>query len=95
MVLDVASLNTHYYKVLVKWSNPGKGVVLRCSGFLKGNVQVNLEEGRQIYSIEFYGNIPSLFLFLCFLYGLCCLILVVFAQSAGAVEYTDCTSAEG
>ena len=28
MVLDAALLNTQYYKVRVKWSNPEKGVAL-------------------------------------------------------------------
>ena len=46
-------LNTQYYKVRVKWVNPGKGVApsptLRCSSYWKGSLRVTLNYGRQLY----------------------------------------------
>ena len=55
MVLDTSLLNTQHYKVLsrIKWSNPEKGVtpssIPRCSNYWKGNLQVALDYGRQLY----------------------------------------------
>ena len=44
MVLDAALPNTQHYKVRVKWSNPGNGVVLsptpRCGNYRKGSLRV-------------------------------------------------------
>ena len=45
MVLYATLLNTQYYKVRVKWSNPGKGVAPsptpRCSSYRKVSLRVN------------------------------------------------------
>ena len=53
MVQDAALLNTLHYKVRVKWSNPGNGVVPsptpRCSSYWKGSLRVTLEEGCHLY----------------------------------------------
>ena len=47
MVLETTLLNTQHYKVWVKWSNPGKGVVPsstpRCSSYRKGSLLVTLD----------------------------------------------------
>ena len=58
MVLDSFLLNTQYYKVWIKWSNPGKGVApsptLWCSSYRKGSLRVTLDYGRQLFIYEKY-----------------------------------------
>ena len=53
MVLDTSLLNSQQYKVRIKWSNPGKGVVPspkpRCSSYCKGSLLVALNYSRQLY----------------------------------------------
>ena len=54
MVLYATLLNTQHYKVRikVKWSNPGKGVVLSptpwYSSYQKGSLRVTLNYGHQL-----------------------------------------------
>ncbi len=59
MVLDTSLLNTQQYKVRIKWSNPGKGVVPaptpQCSSYWKGSLLVTLEYSRQLYFITYEG----------------------------------------
>ena len=49
-VFDTSFLNTQQYKVLIKWSNPGKGVAPpstpRCHSYWKGSLLVALDYGR-------------------------------------------------
>ena len=61
MVLDATLLNTQHYKVRikVKWSNPGKGVVLSptfwCSSYRKGSLRVTLDYSCQYRLIGLVG----------------------------------------
>ena len=55
MVLDAALLNTQHYKACIKGKveQSGEGVVPsptpRCSNYWKGDLQVALDYGRQLY----------------------------------------------
>ena len=88
MALDNSLLNTQYYEVWIKANggrgNQGKGVApsptLLCSSYWKESLGVALDNSRHFYNLYIYIYIN---------------INHIFAQSAGAVEYTDCTSVEG
>ena len=58
MVLDASLLNTQYYKIKVKCSNPGKEVAPSptpwCSSYQKGSLWVTLIYGRQLYNNYIY-----------------------------------------
>ena len=99
MVLDASLLNTQHYKVRIKGKveQSREGVAPSptpwCSSYRKGSLRVTLDYGRQLY---FYLYI--------YIYSLQTIHIdhlfkiqfkPYFGQSAGAVEYTDCTSAEG
>ena len=53
MVFDAALLNTQYYKVRVKWSNPGNGVVPspkpHCSSYWKRSLLITFNKGCQLH----------------------------------------------
>ena len=76
------------YRSRVKWINPGKGVtacfIARSSSYWKGSPQIDLDYGHQLIYINIYIYIVSSFN-----------VISALAQSAGAVEYTHCFSAEG
>ena len=64
MVFDTCSLNTQYYKVRIKSKvelskgkcKPPSHTPLCCS-YLKGNLQVILEYGRQLYFTNIYVRV--------------------------------------
>ena len=54
MALDASlTLSSIRYVSRVKWNNPGKGVAPsptpQCSSYRKGNLQITLDYGRQLY----------------------------------------------
>ena len=51
LISSCITLSIIRYVWRVKWSNPGKGVVLfpKCSGYWKGSLQVALDYGCQLY----------------------------------------------
>ena len=86
------------YGSRIKWSNLGKGVasspILRYSSYCKGSLLVALNYCQPTFIIW------SIMLFLMFFYAVCIYIYIYIyitlklAQSAGAIEYTECISAE-
>ena len=89
------TFNIIRYGSRVKWSNPGNGVTPspspRCRSYWKGSLWVTLDYGRQfsVYLPKSFQRSRTLHK-VNFKRNLTGLI----AQSAGAVEYTDCTSTE-
>ena len=59
MILDTSLLDPQHYKVVVKWSNPGKWVAPAptpwCRTCRKGSLRVILVYGRQLFSYTVSG----------------------------------------
>ena len=64
LMLPCLTLSIIRYESRVKWSNPGNGIVLSptpwCSSYWKGNLQVALDYGHQLY-FYIYKSLSSFF----------------------------------